>query len=321
MAALSGRFLRLYGWLRLVLVVLVSLVTMFSLYYYYARWSPSGLEALIRSLQVAGYSVDPGDPYSVIRATREAAPQLLGKLDKIVAMAPYDAINFRLGFLASGLSALLHSLVLFYAIMYTSVLSELFSSGVYAVMAALRGSRGRILAEFTTGQALFYIVLGFVALSPIFLAPYINAWIDVRRAKPSLFIGAVSLGLFAVELLLYMLLGAVFAYYGRFTEYVIVAATLLLVLPFIVVDILATHVTETLGEIIFTLLMILRPINAEPGVTAYTLASTSIDPEAKPLVTVDLPVKLSILGVILAIVAIAVTAIYLRYILEKKGVP
>jgi len=318
---LSARFLKLYGWLRLVLVVLVSLVAMLSLYYYYARWSPPGLEALIRSLQVAGYNVDPGNPGSVIRATREAAPQLLGKLNKIVAMTPYDAINFKLGFLASGLSALLHSLVLFFAIMYTSVLSELFSSGIYAVMAALRGSRGRILAEFTTVQMLFYTVLGFIALSPIFLAPYINAWVGVRGAGPSLFIGVVSLGLFAVELLLYMLLGAVFAYYGRFTEYVIVAATLLLVLPFIVVDILAPRITAVLGETLFVLLMLFRPMNAEPGVVAYTLAHTSIDSEAKPLVTVDLPVKLSILGVILAIIATAIAAIYLRYVLEKKGVP
>ncbi len=31
--------------------------------------------------------------------------------------------------------------------------------------------------------------------------------------------------------------------------------------------------------------------------------------------------ELSILGVILAMIAIAVAAIYLRYVLEKKGVP
>ncbi|BEP17325.1 hypothetical protein PYJP_06770 [Pyrofollis japonicus] len=312
------RFLRLYGWLRLLLVIIVSLVAMLSLYYYYANWTPPGLEELIVSLRFAGYNVDPGNPYSVISAAKEAAPQLLDKLNKVAVMAPYDAINYRLGFLASGLSTLLHSIILFFAITCTGVLHELFSSGVYSVMAALRGSRGRILASYTLSQALFYTVLSFVALSPILLAPWINAWIGFRGVGPSLFLGAVSLSLFVLELLLYMLLGAVFAYHGRFAEYVIVAATLLLVLPFILVEFLSPFINEALGKTLFVIFMLFRPMNAVPGVTEYIVATTGIDPQAKLFVSISAPAKLSVLGILITIV---VEAVYLHYVLEKKGVP
>ena len=312
----------LYGHIRLVLVAITSIMVMIAVFYYYYTWNPPGLEELITRLKIMGLQVDPKDPATLLESVTQVEPEMTKSIKEIVIMAPYDSTEPELAVIVSGLGIMMHSLVLLLSVLYASVFHEVLTTGVYGIISSIKRSRTWLYRKLFLNSMAIFLVFLFLATFPLLLSHPFNKWIGYRGFRPLMLVWITMFISLLVELLFYMALGSLMAYYGYFIEYAVTAVFMLLVFPLVTVGVLSPVLkSQIIVSGLFTIMIILRPLHATPGLVVGILKYTSWDSVAAPFLHWTSEASYSIIGLMLSIIITLVLVYQTHSLFKWRGIP
>ncbi|ABM80110.1 hypothetical protein [Hyperthermus butylicus] len=272
--------------------------------------------------ELLGFDVDIRDPSSLLDIVKHVVPDIVGGLEIIAILAPYDSTEYELARFSSGLTVLLHSLVLLLSVLYASILHEAFVTGIYGVISAAEGSRTRVFTRILGSSLALFTPFIILASLPALVSPVMNGWLGYRGFTPMVIVWLSMFASLLVELLFYMALASIMAYYGYFIEYVVLAVMMLFVFPLVSVTVLSSVLgSEALVRIFFTVVVAIRPLHAAPGIVVEVVKNTSWDKVASPLVPSTVESILSVIGFCFSVLASTAMLLATYHLLKKQGVP